>query len=529
MLAHPTTFKRRQLDMALSRCPLLEVSRNYPSEARPGRCSDALRNPRPASKHHVTVGSKQKGKFILSRIKLRILSCSSLGLLFVSQFLGQQSNPFQGSVPSGAASSTPLPLTLDDAIQRGLKFNLGLLQSDVASQTARAERILALSTLLPQVTGSLTETEEQLNLRTLGLNIPPNPYVKIPTIVGPFSYTAAQANVSAKILDWSAHRTFKSAKASEEAARLSVQDARDLVTQAVAGAYLQVIADSSREESINAQVATDEALYKKASDQHNAGTAAGIDVLRAQVQLKTEQQQLLAQRNQLAKDKLALGRVIGLPPGQAFSIADTTPFAPLSGITQEQAIQLALAQRPDYQSAKKQVQAAQEALGAARAEWYPTVDLSGFYGDSGTSPANSHGVFTITGALNFNIYNGGRIRGDIEKARAALKQRSDELADLGAQVEVQVRNAFLDLQSAADQVTVARDNLDLSNQTLDQARDRFTAGVTDNIEVVQAQGTVAAANDSLIGALYAHNLGKVSLARALGLADQQIKKFIEVK
>jgi outer membrane protein TolC len=301
------------------------------------------------------------------------------------------------------------------------------------------------------------------------------------------------------------------------------------VTQAVAAQYLLVIADASRVESINAQVATDEALYKKASDQHDAGTAPGIDVLRAQVQLKTEQQQLLAQRNQLEKDKLALGRVIGLAPGQVFSIADTTPFAPLSGITQEEAIQLALSQRPDYQSAKKQVEAAQQAVGAARAEWYPTVDLTGFYGDTGPTLANSHGVFTINGALNFNIFNGGRISADIEKARAALKQRSDDLADLGGQVEVQVRSAFLDLQSAADQVAVARDNLNLSNQTLDQARDRFTAGVTDTIEVVQAQGSVASANDNLIAALYAHNLAKVSLARALGLADQQIKKFIEVK
>jgi outer membrane protein TolC len=464
----------------------------------------------------------------LSRNSFRILFGPGIGLLFFSQLVAQQTNPFQGSVPSGAASSTPLALTLDDAIQRGLKFNLGLLQSDVASQTARAERILALSTLLPQVTGTLAENEEQLNLRTLGFNVPPNPYVKIPTIVGPFSYTAVQANVSAKILDWSAHRTLKSARASEEAAKLSVQDARDLVTQAVAGGYLQVIADSSRVESIEAQVATDQALYKKASDQHDAGTAAGIDVLRAQVQLKTEQQLLLAQRNQLEKDKLALGRVIGLPPAQEIRIADTAPFAPLGGITQEEAIRLALAQRPDYQSAKKQVQAAQETLGAAHAEWYPTVDLSGYYGDTGPTLANSHGVFTINGSLNFNIFNGGRIHGDIEKARAALKQRSDDLADLGAQVEVQVRNAFLDLQSAADQVAVARDNLNLSNQTLDQARDRFIAGVTDNIEVVQAQASVAGANDSVIAALYTHNLAKVSLARALGLADQQIKKFIVV-
>jgi outer membrane protein TolC len=465
----------------------------------------------------------------LSRINLSILFCPSLGLLFVSQFLGQQTNPFQGSVPSGAVSPAPLALTLEDAIQRGLKFNLGLLQSDVASQTARAERILALSSLLPQVTGSLTENEEQLNLKTLGFNIPPNPVFNIPTIVGPFSYTEAQANVSAKILDWSARRNLKSAKASEEAAGLSVQDSRDLVTQAVASGYLLVIADASRVESIQAQVATDEALYRQATDQHNAGVAAGIDVLRAQVQLKTEQQLLLAQRNQFEKDKLALGRVVGLPPGQVFNIASTTPFAPLTDVTQEQAIQLALSQRADYRSAKKQVEAAQESLGAAQAEWYPTVDLNGYYGDAGPTLASSHGVFAIAGALNFNIFNGGRIRSDIEKARAALKLRSDDLADLGAQIEVQVRSAFFDLQSAADQVAVAGDNLNLSNQTLDQARDRFSAGVTDNIEVVQAQAAVAAANDNLIAALYAHNLAKVSLARALGLADQQIKKFIEVK
>jgi outer membrane protein TolC len=488
-----------------------------------------LRIKGPRTSINVMVDCTQKGKVNLPRIALRILFPPSLGLLFVSQLLGQQANPFQGSVPSGSVSPTPLALTLDDAIQRGLKFNLGLLQSDVASHTARAERILALSSLLPQVTGVVTENEQQLNLKTLGLNISPNPVFNIPSIAGPFSYTEAQANVSAKILDWTARRNFKSAKSSEEAARLSVLDARDLVTQAVASAYLLVISDASRVESIQAQVATDDALFRQATDQHNAGVTAGIDVLRAQVQLKTEQQLLLAQRNQLEKNKLALGRVIGLPPGQVFGIASSPPFAPLTDITQEEAIRLALSQRADYRSASKQVQAAQEALGAARAEWYPTVDLSGYYGDAGPTLANSHGVFVIQGALNFSIYNGGRIRGDVEKARAALKQRSDDLADLSAQIEVQVRNSFLDLQSAADQVAVARDNLNLSNQTLDQARHRYSAGVTDNIEVVQAQGAVAAANDNLIGALYAHNLAKVSLARALGLADQQIKKFIEVK
>jgi len=448
-----------------------------------------------------------------------------IGLVFVSGLLGQQ-NFYQGSVPEGIASPTRLSLTLDDAIQRGLKSNLGLLENEQASQTARAERIQTLSVLLPQVTGSLAETDEQLNLKTVGINVPPNPFVTIPTIVGPFSYTEAQANVSAKIFDWNARKNLKSARANEEAARLSVLGARDLVVQAVANAYLQVIADASRVEAVKAQVETDQALYKRTTDQKTAGVAAGIDVLRSEVQLKTQQQVLVASRNQFEKDKLVLGRIIGLLPAQVFELADSAPFSQVTDITQADALRLALAQRPDYQSSKKLVEAAQQTLAAARAEWYPTVDLSGFYGDSGPTLSNSHGVFTVTGALHVNIFNGGRIRGDIEKAKAALKQRSDELADQGAQIDVEVRNAFLDLQSASDQVAVARDNLVLANQTLDQARDRFSSGVTDTIEVVQAQGSVASANDNLISALHAHNLAKVELARAMGMTEQSVKRYI---
>jgi outer membrane protein TolC len=463
----------------------------------------------------------------------RVVKCVHVsfgfGLLFVSVLLGQQNSPFQGSVPAGARSPQPLALTLDDAIQRGLNFNLGLLESQTARQTATADRIQALSLLLPRVTGTFAETHEQLNLKTFGFNVRPNPYVSIPTIVGPFSYTAVQANVSAKVLDLNARRNLKSARAAEHAAQLSLQDARDLVVQATANAYLLVIADASRVQAIQAQVETDQALYQRASDQHMAGVAAAIDVLRAQVQLKTEQQGLLAQQNQYDKDKLALGRVIGLAPAQVFEVANVAPFSPLTGIGQDEALHTALTQRPDYQGARKLVEAAQQTLAAARAEWYPTLDLNGSYGDVGPRLDNSHGVFSVTAALNFNIYTGGRIRADTEKARAALKQRSDELADLGARIEVEVREAFLDLRSTADQVAVAQDNLGLANQTLDQARDRFSAGVTDNIEVVQAQGSVATANDNLISALYANNLARVSLARAMGTTRQRVKTFMEVK
>ena len=454
-------------------------------------------------------------------------AAACLGLLLVPALLGQQ-NRFQGSVPEGSASPTPLALTLRDAIDRGLRTNLGLLVSGSASDVARGERLRSLSALLPQVNGAVSESVEQLNLKTVGFNFHA-PGFSIPTIVGPFHYTDVRASTSFSVYDYGIRKNYRASKENERAAQLSFQDARDVVVQSVASAYLLVIAGSSRVEALRAQVATDRAIYDRTADQKLAGTAAGIDVLRAQVQLQQQQQQLLAQENQFAKDKLALGRVIGLPSGQDFTIAESAPYSALAAMSPDQALRTAYEQRTDFQSAKATVRAAEESVKAARGERYPNLGVTADYGDVGPALNNSHGTFTFQAAAKFNIFDGGRINGDIIQARAALKQRQDELADLGGQIDYQVRAALLDIQSAADQVAVARSNLDLANQTLTQARDRFTAGVTDNIEVVQAQGSVATANDNLISALYAHNLAKVDLARALGSAEQQIQKFMEVK
>jgi outer membrane protein TolC len=441
--------------------------------------------------------------------------------------LGQQSQ-FLGSVPTGVPSSTPLSLTLRAAIDRGLKANLGLLVSDSASETARGDRLRALSALLPDLNARVAETVQQTNLETVGFNFH-FPGFTIPTIVGPFHYTDVRAYASWTAFDYSARKNFRSSQEARRASQLSVSDARDLVVQATANAYLQIIADASRVEASRSQVETAQALYDRSVDQQNAGTAAGIDVLRAQVELRQQQQRLLAQRNLFEKDKLALGRVIGLPAGQDVSLSETAPFAPLTALTQEQALQTALQQRPDFQSYQALVRAAEESVKAARGERYPTAEVTADYGDAGRTLTNSHGTFSFVASAKISLFDGGRIAGDIVKARAALKQRQDELADLGGQIDYQVRSAFLDIRTAADQVAVAQDNLDLANQTLTQARDRFSAGVTDNIEVVQAQESVATANDTLISALYAHNVSKVALARALGGAEQGIQRLVEVK
>jgi outer membrane protein TolC len=449
------------------------------------------------------------------------------GLLAASAMFAQQ-NQFHGSVPTGVPSSTPLALTLRSAIDRGLKANLGLLVSDSANETARGERLRSLSALLPQLNAKVGETAQQINLKTIGFDFQ-LPGVSIPTVVGPFHYTDVRAYASWTAFDYSARKNYKSAQESQRAAQLSILDARDLVVQATANGYLQIIADASRVEAIRSQVETSKALYDRAVDRQNAGTAAGIDVLRSQVELKQQQQRLLAQRNQFEKDKLTLGRVIGLPPGQDFKVSDTAPFAPLAAMTQDQALQTAIQRRSDLQSYKARVRAAEETVKAARGERYPTADVTADYGDVGPTLGDSHGTFSFIASARINVFDGGRIAGNVMQARAALKQRRDELADLGGQIEYQVRSAFLDIGSAADQVAVARENLDLAGQTLVQARDRFSAGVTDNIEVVQAQESVAAANDTLISALFAHNVAKVGLARALGGTEQGIQQFLEVK
>jgi outer membrane protein TolC len=450
-----------------------------------------------------------------------------VAVLSVCSTLAAQ-DQFHGSVPAAAVSDTALGLTLRDAIERGLKTNLGLLVSDSNSEIARSQRVRALSALLPQVNGQVSETVEQLNLKTIGFDLH-LPGVSIPNIVGPFHFTDVRASASWTAFDYTARKNLRSAQENDRASRLSVQNARDLVVEAVAAAYLQIIADASRTDAIRSQVQTAQALYDRTADQQKAGTSAGIDVLRSQVELQQQQQRLLAQENQFAKDKLALGRIIGLNSAQDFNVTDTVPFSPLTSITQEQALRLALDQRPDIQSYAAQVRAAEDAILAARGQRYPTAGVTADYGDVGPTLNNSHGTFSFVASAKFNIFDSGRIGADISQARAALKQRQDELSDLRGQVEVQVRTAFLDIRTAADQVRAAQSSLQLANQTLVQARDRFSAGVTDNIEVVQAQESVATANDNLIAALYSHNVSKVALARALGAADQGIQRIVEVK
>jgi outer membrane protein TolC len=299
--------------------------------------------------------------------------------------------------------------------------------------------------------------------------------------------------------------------------------------QVVANTYLTILASSARVDATRVEVSTAQSLYERARDQHTAGISPAIDELRSQVELKGRQQQLLVAENNLAKNKLQLAQVIGLPPGDRFDLADAAPFTPLDGLTPEQMMDRARQSRADYRALQAQLDSAKTTRDAALAQRYPTLTAAGNYGFDGVNQAQLHQTFAFVGSVKVNVFDGGRIHADIAQADTVIEQRKYEIADLERRIEVDIRSALLDLKSAADQVAVAESNLDLANQTLTQARDRFAAGVTDNIEVVQAQDAVAGAQENAISSRYSHNLAKVALARAVGMTETNLKQFMDNK
>jgi outer membrane protein TolC len=440
----------------------------------------------------------------------------------VGSALGTES-PYLGSVPTGTPTGTVLQLSLSDALDRGLKYNLGLIESDVRTRTARAERLRRLNELLPNVDASISQTVDQVNLRALGLKLP---IAGFPVVVGPFGVQDARADVSQKLFDWNSVENLRASNERLKASRNSYKSSRDLVVLAVANAYLQVIADSSTIESQQTQLSTSQALYQRARDQRAAGVAAHIDELRAQVESQTQQQRLIAARDQRSKDVLSLARAIGLPAGQEFTLTDNVPYAPLEGVSLEKALQDAYATRPDYLSAQLEARAAQLSRKAAVAESLPTVTSSANYGDIGPNFGNSHGTFTASASVNIPIFKGTRVKADVLEADATLQQRQAQLEDLKGRIDEDVRSAFFDLDSASELVKVAQSSADLARETLAEAQDRFGAGVTDNIEVVQAQESVSTADQAYISSLYAFNIAKVQLARAVGVAEQAVKGYL---
>jgi outer membrane protein TolC len=438
-----------------------------------------------------------------------------------SSLAGQQQNPFLGSVPTGQATATPIELSLQQAVERGLRFNLGVIENQTSLRQEQAQRLRALSAMLPNVGTLLRQNLDELSRVAIGLKIP-----GIPASTGQFSYQESYVTFSDNGLNVETAYRLRAARRTVDAGKYSLADARDVVVLAVGTAYLQVVSSRSRLDTAEAQLEVARTLEDQTTNQVRSGLSPEIDGLRATVQRQTDEQRVTVAKANLEKDKLTLSRLIGLPSGQQFQITSITPYQPWTGPDLGVALRQAMEGRADLKSAQASAQAAKLDQRAAQFERLPSVSFNGYYGGIGTTLGHSEQTYAVAATVSLPIFTGGRIRADIQESSAQWERKQSENADLTGRVDYEVRNAFTDLGAADSAVHVADSNRQLAQKTLEQARDRFVNGVTNNLEVVQAQQDLAAANENYIASLFAFNLAKLALLRAIGTAQTDVNRYL---
>ena len=419
---------------------------------------------------------------------------------------------FSGGVPLELADAAVLSLTLADSIRRGLDRNLGVLLSSAAVQGAQGERRQSRSALMPHLVGAVDQSRRKVNLSVFGF--PPS--ADRPSVVGPFNVFDARLLLEWTLYDAERWSDFKESSSRLQAAELTRRDAVDLLTLVVSDAYLRTLAWRSQVGAVRAQLRTSTSLAELASSRRSAGLVAGIEVLRAEVQLRRDEQRIIAAENDLAKQRLLLARAIGLPLGQRFELVDSLGQRPAPTLDSDRALELAYAARTDLRAAEAGLSAARHALRAARGERYPEVVLAGDYGRAGNERDSSEEVFDVGLGVRIPLFVGGRIGGEKTEAEAAVRSEEARLADLQSQIYYDVQTVLLDLDATARAIVVTRSALDLTEQQLEQAKDRFAAGVADNLETVEAQEAVATANEEWILSVYRHDLTLAVLDRVLG-------------
>lgn len=439
----------------------------------------------------------------------------------------QGQNPYLGSTPTGKPTDEVLPLSLHEAVERGLRYNLGLIESNQASAEARAQRLRALSALLPNLSVTGEQAFENISFQEVGLGkLPPIPGVgQLPPTSGNFGYQDTRINFTQSLYSAETHDRYRAQQHAERASVFSSRDARDVVVYAVCVAYLQVAASVARVETARAQLATAKELDQQTRDQVRNEVSPEIDSIRAEVELQTAEQRLVNVTDALDKDKLALGRIIGLPIEQKFALADLAVYRGVEGSTLQSATLEALQSRSDLRSAEENLRTAENGVRAEKAQRYPSLSLNANYGAAGTNIGSFNAVYAVAGSISFPIFTGGRIRADVDEAEARVSRRRAEYDDLKGRVAYDVRVAWLDLQASDSAAKIAEKNEALAQRALTQSRDRYGNGVTNYLEVVQAEEAVTAARENYIQSLYSFNVAKAALARAMGSAERRFTEF----
>lgn len=442
-------------------------------------------------------------------------------------------NPYAGSVEAEALTPGVRKLSLNEAIELGAKNNLALTLARDNQKSAQAEKLQLENYLLPNISLHGEVGIHQYNLAAQGFRpalitqfgIPSSQVAQFPMITKVNS-RIGQINFSQALFTWSGWDAWRAAKANVRVAYYSKQSSLGLVILNVGTAYLKVIAASSQLDYAKSLLNTDRTLLYQAHQKHLAGTVANLEELRARVQYQSQQQAVIAAKNQLEKNEIALNRQIGLPPQQRIQLTDIAPYSGLALMSIQQARQEAYQNRQVYQRLKQQIVAARLEQRAIKHERYPSLSFSGNYGVTGVAGLVYHGTFTAMGTLNIPIFHEAKFRGDADVAQAQVEQLQSQMNDLTTAIDQQVRDSLLDLKSSQQLVQVAKSNVELATTALQQSTERFKAGVDTNLPVSQAQSALAQAQTRYVNSIYEYNQAKLGFARNLGVIEGQFKNYL---
>jgi outer membrane protein TolC len=450
-------------------------------------------------------------------------------------YKAESSFPGPGGLAVDRASDAALPLSLDDAMSIGLARNVRLKYDRANMRAVKGDTLGVLSALIPNMSINAQSSAQQINLAALGFK--PSLIDSLPPGLLPPGYAFAeivkvqttQASVNASqvlfnLPDYELYRGTTNETRVVDLQRLT--DDGDLVLT-IGTSYLQVLADQANVANTEAQQRSAETLFDQATQKHQAGVGTNLDALRGQVEYQQRQQDVVAAQSQLEKDTIQLTRILGLPAGQKLDLTDAAPFAELAEMDLDAAKITAYKHRKDYLSLLEQIALTQRELKAVKYQRLPTLAFNGFYGVVGLTTSDSyHGNFSAAGSLSVPVFREAAQRGEQDVVDAQLTALHQREADLRVTIDEQIRASMLDVNAAKELVKVAQSNVELAQQELSDERERFAAGVDDNLPLVDAQGSVASAQAQLVNSLYQYNVAKLQLARNTGVVETRYRSYL---
>ena len=456
--------------------------------------------------------SRKKGSHIIFYVAFFSLLVTPV----IAQVQGtSKQNPLPGDAPSGV-----LRLTLDQAVSLALKQNPTAQIAILTAAESVEDRNVARAALLPQASLNVTDAVERINLQAfLGKKIP-----GFPQHGGPFQVFSAGPGFSAPVFDLTLFRRYQAARETAIAGKADSLSTREQVILLVVSQYIGTLRAVANVRASQSRVELAQALYDQAADVQKEGVGTGIDTLRANVELQNEKQRLLEAQADRDTSLFGLSKLLNLDPRQSVELGDSLSFFDTPQPEVEASIESALGERQEWKALAERLQAAGLEKKASQDSRLPTVNFNGNWAYEGSSSTTGIPTYTYQAGVSVPIFTGGRIRAQIVKADLEIQKLQQQRDDLRNQIALDVKTALINLDSARNQVAVANLGVQLSKEEVDQARDRFKAGVANNIEVIQAQDSLARANDNQIAALYRFNQARADYARSIGQMEKVYSK-----